>query len=71
MARLKNLGFRVLTFKGPVLVSSGNVFRCRVGRGCYCPHGCGEAGERPGSVCAIEVEALRRRPPTVGGRRKP
>ena len=23
-----------------------------------------EAGERPGSACAIEVEGLRRRPPT-------
>ena len=26
-----------------------------------------EAGERPGSACAIEVEGLRRRPPTQGG----
>ena len=32
------------------------------------PHGCGEAGERIGSLCAIEVEGLKRRPPTeVGG----
>ena len=40
-------------------------------RGCYRPHGCGEAGERPGSPCAIEVEELKRRPPTVVGRPKP
>ena len=26
-----------------------------------------EAGERPGSACATEVEGLRRRPPTAGG----
>ena len=31
-------------------------------------HGCGEAGRRIGSLCAIEVEGLKRRPPTVGGR---
>ena len=38
------------------------------GRGCYRPHGCGEAGKRIGSLCAIEVEGLKRRPPTeVGG----
>ena len=30
-----------------------------------------EAGERAGSTCAIEVEGLKRRPPTVGGRPKP
>ena len=37
-------------------------------RGCYSPHGCGEAGERLGSLCAIEVEGRKRRPPTeVGG----
>ena len=28
-------------------------------RGCYSPHGCGEAGERLGSLCAIEVEGLK------------
>ena len=45
-----------------------NVFRYGVRRGCHCPHGCGEAGERNGSLCAIEVEGLKRRPPTeVGG----
>ena len=44
------------------------MFRYRVRRGCYRPHGCGEAGERAGSFCAIEVEGLKRRPPTeVGG----
>ena len=26
-------------------------------------HGCGEAGRRIGSLCAIEVEGLKRRPP--------
>ena len=38
-------------------------------RACYRPpHGCGEAGQRLGSLCAIEVEGLKRRPPTeVGG----
>ena len=30
-----------------------------------------EAGERPGSACAIEVKALKRRPPNVGGRPRP
>ena len=31
-------------------------------------HGCGKARERLGSLCAMEVEALKRRPPTeVGG----
>ena len=49
--------------QGPVLVP-----RYRAGRGCYRPHGCGEAGKRIGSLCAIEVERLKRRPPTeVGG----
>ena len=39
-----------------------------VRRGCCPPHGCGEAGERAGSFCAIEVEGLKRGPPTeVGG----
>ena len=45
-----------------------NLLRCRAYRGCYSPHGCGEAGERLGSLCAIEVEGRKRRPPTeVGG----
>ena len=45
-----------------------NLLRYRAGRGCYRPHGCGEAGKRIGSLCAIEVEGLKRRPPTeVGG----
>ena len=44
------------------------MFRYRVRRGCYGPRGCGEAGEHAGSFCAIEVEGLKRRPPTeVGG----
>ena len=40
---------------------------------CYRPHGCGEAGRRLGSLCAIEVEGLKRRPPTptVHGRPMP
>ena len=38
------------------------------GTTCSGPHGCGEAGERIGWLCAIEVEGLKRRPPTeVGG----
>ena len=37
-------------------------------RAYHSPNGCGEAGERLGSLCAIEVEGLKRRPPTeVGG----
>ena len=45
-----------------------NVFRHRVRRGCHGSRGCGEAGERAGWFCAIEVEGLKRRPPTeVGG----
>ena len=30
-----------------------------------------EAGKRPGSTFAIEVEGLKRRPPSVGGRPRP
>ena len=37
------------------------MFRYRERRGCYGPHACGEAGERIGSLCAIEVEGLKRR----------
>ena len=45
-----------------------NLLRYLAGRGCYRPHGCGEAGKRIGSLCAIEVGGLKRRPPTeVGG----
>ena len=44
-----------------------NVFRYRVRRGCTA-RGCAETRERAGSFCAIEVEGLKRRPPTeVGG----
>ena len=32
---------------------------------------CEEVGRRIGSLCAIEVEGLKRRPPTVGGRPLP
>ena len=32
------------------------------------PPGCGKAGQRPGPTCAINVEGLKRRPPSkVGG----
>ena len=50
---MKGLGFRVITLIGTSAGPEEN--------------GCGEAGERPGSTCAIEVEGLKRRPPTVGG----
>ena len=37
-------------------------------RGCYSTPGCGKAGERPGSTCAINVKGHKRRPPSkVGG----
>ena len=37
-------------------------------RGCYSTPGCGKAGKRPGSTCAIDVEGHKRRPPSkVGG----
>ena len=44
--------------------SEENVLRHRAHRGCYRPPMLWEAGERPGSACAIEVEGLKRRPPT-------
>ena len=45
-----------------------NLLRYRAYRGCYSPYCCGEAVRRSGSLCAIEVEGLKRRPPTqVGG----
>ena len=57
-----------MTLLGTSTGPEENVFRYRVRRGCYGPRGCGEAGERAGSFCAIEVEGLKRRPPTeVGG----
>ena len=37
----------------------GELLRYRAYRGCYSPHGCGEAGKRLGSLCAIEVEGLK------------
>ena len=48
-----------------------NVFRYRVRRGCYRPHGCGEAGWRIGRPFATSCEGLKRRPATVGGRPMP
>ena len=35
------------------------MFRYRIRRDCSGPHRCGEAGERIGSLCAIEVEGLK------------
>ena len=61
-------GQRVITLLGTSTGPEENLLRYRAYRGCYSPHGCGEAGERLGSLCAIEVEKLKRRPPTeVGG----
>ena len=54
--------------KGTSTGPEENLLGYRAGRGCYRSHGCGEAGKRIGSLCAIEVEGLKRRPPTeVGG----
>ena len=72
---MKSLQFRVITLIGTSTGPEENLLRYRAGRGCYRPHGCGEAGKRIGSLCAIEVEGLKRpqveglkRPPTeVGG----
>ena len=50
---------------GPVLVPRRTCSGTGPSRGCYRPHGCGEAGDRPGSTCAIEVEGLKRRPPPL------
>ena len=45
-----------------------NSSRYLASRGCYSTPGCGKAGERPGSTCAIDVEGHKRRPPSkVGG----
>ena len=41
-----------------------NVFRYRVRRGCYNPHGCGEAGWHTGRSVGIGCEGLTRRPTT-------
>ena len=48
-----------------------NLFRYRAQSWVLPSSGLQEAGERAGSTCAIEVEGLKRRPPTVGGRPKP
>ena len=57
----EGVGFRVITLRDQYW------FRGEPYRGCYGPHGCGEAGRHLGSLCAIEVVELKRRPPTVGG----
>ena len=41
------------------------------GGGTVAPMACEEAGRRIGSLCAIEVKGLKRRPPTAGGRPMP
>ena len=64
-------GFRAFTLIGTSTGPEENLLRYRAYRGCYSPHGCGEAGRRLGSLCAIAVEGLKRRPPTVGGRPMP
>ena len=51
--------------EGPVLVSEQNVFRYRIRRGCYGPHGCGKVGRRTGRPFGIAGEGLKRRPPAV------
>ena len=61
-------GLGYFHFSGTSTGPEENLLRYRAGRGCYRPHGCGEAGKRIGSLCAIKIEALKRRPPTeVGG----
>ena len=56
-SRVKGLGFRVFTLLGTS--TEENLLRYRAYRGCYSLHGCGEAGERLGSLCAIEVHPRR------------
>ena len=48
-------GFGVWTSSGPDKNCSGTGLT-------WVPLGCGEAGRRIGSLCAIEVEGLKRRP---------
>ena len=53
--------FRVMTSStGPEENSS----RYLASRGCFSTPGCGKAGERRGSTCAIDVEGHKRRPPS-------
>ena len=48
--RASTTRFRVMTlYKGPVLNSS----RYLASRGCYSTPGCGKAGERAGTTCAM------------------
>ena len=56
--RLKG-GLRAFTLIGTSTGPEENLLRYRAYRGCYSPHGCGEAGKRLGSLCAIEVEGLK------------
>ena len=41
-----------------------NSSRYLASRGCYSTPGCGQAGERAGSTCTIDVEGHKRRPPS-------
>ena len=65
--RLLNLGQGGLGGTGP----EENLLRYRTQSWVLPSSGLQEAGKRPGSTCAIEVDGLKRRPPTVGGRPKP
>ena len=67
--QVEGLGFRVMTLLGTS--TEENLLRYRAYRGCYSFHGCGKVGRHHAWLCAIEVEGLQRRPPTVGGRPMP
>ena len=60
-----------ITLMGTSTGGEENLLRYRAQSWVLPSCGLQEAGERPGSTCAIEVEGLKRRPPTVGGRPKP
>ena len=61
-------GFKVLTLKGTNTGPEENSSKYLAFRGCYSTPGCGKAGERIGSTCSVDVERLKRRPPSkVGG----
>ena len=62
-SRVKGLGFGYLPYKGDQYWSPG--------KPAPVPSWLQEAGKRPGSTFAIEVEGLKRRPPSVGGRPRP
>ena len=55
-SRMKGAAFGGFTF---LRTREEKLLRYRAYRGCYSPHGCGEAGKRLGSLCAIEVEGLK------------